>query len=68
MIQYVSSCITAGAQEGLELHPTFAQKGKERYHLEDPVLGAAGKRLIKIDLTGTMFVDQIHLAQVRGEV
>lgn len=28
VIQHVSSCITAGSQEGLELHPTFTQKSE----------------------------------------
>jgi len=38
---------------------------KKKYHLEDLVLGAAGKRLIKIDLRETICEDWIHLAQVR---
>lgn len=47
---------------------TFLRKVKEKYHLEDLVLGAAGKRLIKIDLRETICEDSIRLAQVRIRV
>jgi len=33
----------------------FLRKVKEKYHLEDLVLGAAGKRLVKIDLREIIF-------------
>jgi len=36
---------------------TFLRKVKEKYYLEDLVLGAAGKRLIKIDLRETICED-----------
>lgn len=69
MIYYVSSCITADAQKGWELHPHFSQKSeKKKYCLEDLVLGAAGKRLIKIDLRETICEDWICLAEVRIKV
>jgi len=40
----------------------FLRKVKKKYYLEDLVLGAGGKRLIKIGLRETICEDWIRLA------